>query len=99
MSNCHPESFVEEVRFIIIDRSFTQAHCKPPQRTWQGCISAFGQLRGLFQNWVDDVYPGDDVGQFQFKLGFDGQVLTGDERPHDLGLHTPTKITAARLFR
>ncbi|WVW84601.1 hypothetical protein I302_106635 [Kwoniella bestiolae CBS 10118] len=99
MSNCHPESFVEEVRFIIVDRSFTPAHCKPPQRTWVGCLSTYGQLEGLFQNWVDEVYPGDDYHQFHFRIGFDGQVLIGDEIPHDLGLHSPTKITVTRLIR
>ncbi|WWC62490.1 uncharacterized protein I303_105086 [Kwoniella dejecticola CBS 10117] len=99
MANCHPESFVEEVRITIIDLCFTHAHSTPPRRKWQDCISAFAQLKELFQRWVDEVHPGDDIYQFQFRVGFDGQVLTGDERPHDLGLHTPTKITATRLIR
>ncbi|WWC88737.1 uncharacterized protein L201_003650 [Kwoniella dendrophila CBS 6074] len=99
MSGCHPGVIVEEVHFIIINRSFVGAHRKPPQRKWEGCLSTFSQLSILFENWVNEVYPGDDIHQFQFRLGLDGKVLSGNERPHDLGLHSPTKITAVRLFR
>ncbi|WWC70696.1 uncharacterized protein I206_104647 [Kwoniella pini CBS 10737] len=99
MANCHPESFVEEVKFVIIDLSFIPAHSKAPKRRWSDCISTFDELKNLFQNWVDEVHPGDDIYQFQFRLGFDGQILIGNERPYDLGLHTPTKITVTQLFR
>ncbi|WRT67843.1 uncharacterized protein IL334_004817 [Kwoniella shivajii] len=99
MSNCHPESFVEEVHFIIMDRSFVRAFARPPRRKWEGCVSAYGQLKTLFQDWVEDCHPGDDIHQFQFRIGSDGQVLSGEERPIDLGLHSPTKITATRLMR
>ncbi|WVW84598.1 hypothetical protein I302_106632 [Kwoniella bestiolae CBS 10118] len=91
MSGCvDGPTFVEQVRLIFVDKTQNPTH-----KVWEGCISAYGQLSGIFQRWVDENHPGSPVGQYSFTLdSLQGQPLSGDETCKELDVHSGRKIFA-----
>ncbi|WWC62491.1 uncharacterized protein I303_105087 [Kwoniella dejecticola CBS 10117] len=92
MSGCFDgPTLIEQVRYRIISLDAQI----PTKKGWQGCISAVSPLKGLFQNWVNEVHPGpgSDYIWYHFTLySPDGHTLSGEESSRDLDLHTLTTI-------
>ncbi|WWC62493.1 uncharacterized protein I303_105089 [Kwoniella dejecticola CBS 10117] len=90
MSECvDGPTFVEQVHLFFIDKT------QHPAPEWEGCISAYGPLSGIFQRWVDENHPGSPVGQFSFTLdSLQGQPLDGSETCKELDVHSGRKIFA-----
>ncbi|WVQ96466.1 hypothetical protein IAU59_003571 [Kwoniella sp. CBS 9459] len=97
MSGCsNGIPIVEEVRLTIIHhktRLIPSGSC--PDRKWEGCISAYSQLKDIFDRWAREAPGVGPVGHYRFRLNaVNGRILTGEETCRSLGIHSGTKIYA-----
>ncbi|OXB37408.1 hypothetical protein J007_02780 [Cryptococcus neoformans] len=97
MAQClKDETLIQEIHVRIVER---QGHEESP---WEGCISVYSQLKGIFEVWNDDVHEDEDIDSYRFTVylegaGKPGTVVNGDVSCMSLGIHDQGVIFASRI--
>lgn len=55
-----PKCFLTDIPSKIVER---QGHEESP---WEGCISVYSQLKGIFEVWNDDVHEDEDIDSYRY---------------------------------